>query len=97
MLEPEVEPDGLLGGVAGAVVEPDDEAPEEGLLGADEEPAEEEPPEGGVLGFAARSLCGWSQPARSPAPSARDTATASAESLMWLASVVRDQIDNNWA
>ena len=72
--EPEAEPEGAgaVAEPAGAVVEPADE---------DEEPA------GGVVLETVRSPS-LSHPVRSPAPSARDTATARVESFMKGTSVV---------
>ena len=76
--------DGALGVLALPDVEPDAEP--EGELGVVLEPADEDVEPGAVLLETARSPS-LSQPVRSPAPSARETATAIVESLILWASV----------
>jgi len=80
VLEPDAEELELAGGVAG-VVEPDAEELElaGGVAGVVEPADEDEDP--GVVLETARSPS-LSQPVKSPAPSARDTATARVESLI---------------
>jgi hypothetical protein len=70
----------FFSGEPGAVLtEPDGAV--DGLLGVVVEPAEEDEPDGGVVFETARSPS-LSQPVSSPAPSAKDTATAKVESLI---------------
>jgi hypothetical protein len=86
----EADDDGELGGVdALPDVEPDaePEAEPDGELGVVVEPLDELAPEPGLVFVAARSPSVLSQPVSNPAPSARETATAKAESLIVWASV----------
>jgi hypothetical protein len=75
LTEPEAEPEAVPDGAV------------DGLLGVVVEPAEEDEPDGGVVRETARSPS-LSQPVSSPAPSARETATAKVESLIMWASMV---------
>ena len=90
----ELDADGALGGVLGVVlalpdVEPEaePEAEPDGELGVVVEPLDDVAPEPGVVLETARSPSVLSQPVSIPAPSARETATAKAESLIVWASV----------
>jgi hypothetical protein len=86
----ELDDDGELGGVLALPdVEPDaePEAEPEGELGVVLEPLDDVAPEPGVVFETARSPSVLSQPVSNPAPSARETATAKAVSLIVWASV----------
>jgi len=81
---------GELGGVlALPEVEPEaePEAEPDGALGVVVEPLDDVAPEPGVVFETARSPSVLSQPVSNPAPSAKETATAKAESLIVRASV----------
>ena len=81
--------DGELGVLALPDMEPEPDAEPEGELGVVElAPLDDDAPEPGVVRETARSPSVLSQPASNPAPSARETATAKAESLIVWASVV---------
>jgi hypothetical protein len=89
--EDELDEDGELGGVLALPdVEPEvePEAEPDGELGVVVEPLDDDAPEPGVVLETARSPSVLSQPVSKPAPSARETATAKAESLIVWASVV---------
>lgn len=88
--EEELDEDGELGGVlALPEVEPEaePEAEPDGALGVVVEPLDDVAPEPGVVFETARSPSVLSQPVSNPAPSAKETATAKAESLIVRASV----------
>lgn len=87
--EDELDEDGELGVLALPDMEPEPDAEPEGELGVVElEPLDDDAPEPGVVRETARSPSVLSQPASIPAPSARETATAKAESLIVWASMV---------
>ena len=85
--EDELDEDGELGGVL-ALPDADPEAEPDGELGVVVEPLDDDAPEPGVVLETARSPSVLSQPVSNPAPSARETATAKAESLIVWASMV---------
>jgi hypothetical protein len=83
LLELDAPPEAEAGGVLGLALEEELAEPEGGVLGVVVEPDEElAEPAGGVVFETARSPASRSQPAISPAPSARDTATARVDSFI---------------